>query len=220
MKKTLVILTALILLLAVPALAASFAAVSADTASPSDALIPPEFFAAYEGGGVVEVEFRGDVRYRDLTVTVQDLFGAPLTATILEMDDDDLTFRIDGAKDETTYAFTIDGVKMRNSEDFETLTGEITTPAPGHTLIQQVEWDDGELDVELLGPVVYDNLTVTLTDAQGAEVPVTIGERDDDSLELRVKRLNSGEEYTLTIGGVGLRGSGVSATVTRTFIAR
>lgn len=216
MKKTFAILIALTLALAVPALAASFADMPAAPAA-------QEFFAAYEGNGIVEIDFRSDVRYRDLTVTVRDPLdplAAPLTAVILETDDDDLTFRIDGAKDETTYAFTLSGVKTRGSEDFRTLTGEITTPAAGHTLIQQIEWDDGELEVELLGPVAYDNLTVTLTDAQGADVPVTVGERDNDGLELHVRRLNSGEEYTLTLSGVGLRGSGVSANVTRTFIAR
>lgn len=208
MKKLMAMLA--VLTLTTPALAASF----------TEMAPPPKFFAAYEGYGVVEVDFRGDVRYDNLSVEVQDMFGQVQTVNVLERDDDDLTFRIEGAQPDMLYRFTIGGVKMRGAAEAESLSGEIAVPPEGHTAIQNIELDDGELEIELLGPVEYGAFAVKLTDAQGAEVSVSVDERDGDGIELRVKGLNAGEEYTVTVEGVGLRGSGVSAAVTRTFVAR
>ena len=210
MKKLLAMTCVLALALAIPALAASFT----ETAQPA------EFFAAYEGYGVVELDFRGDVRYENLSVTVQDMSGEVQNVLVLGRDDDDLTFRIENAKPDTAYSFTVSGVKMRGDTDYGVLTGEIAIPPEGHTVIQSVELDDGGLEIELLGPVEYGAFAVKLTDAQGAELPATVEEREDDGIELRVRGLNAGEEYTVTVEGVGLRGSGVSAAVTRTFVVR
>lgn len=210
MKKTLAVLAALTLALAVPAMA------DAGLQQPKET----RFFAAYEGNGVVEIDFRGDVRYRDLTVTAADLFGNPQTVTVLEMDDDDLTFRIEDAKEDMVYTFTAGGVKFGVAGEFETLTGEITVPAAGHTVIQSIEKDDGNLEIELMGPVAYENVSVTLTGPDGAAVEADIVEREGDGIEIRVRGLVSGEEYTVTVNGVGLRGSGVYGSVSRSFIAR
>ena len=205
MKKLLAVLTVLALALAIPALATSAATVPER----------PPFIAAYEGNGVVEIDFPADVRWRDLSVTAADMFGDAQTVTVLERDDDELTFRIENAKDEMIYTFTVTGVEGQDA-----LTGEIVTPAAGHTLIQKVELDDGGREIELMGPGEYDNPAVTLTAADGTAIEAEIVERDDDSIEVRAKGVVRGGEYTVTVSGVGLRGSGVSGTVTRAFIAR
>ncbi len=49
----------------------------------------------YEGNGLVDVEFLRDVGYDNLTITVSDSLGNAYTTTIVERDDDDLTFRVD-----------------------------------------------------------------------------------------------------------------------------
>jgi len=209
MKKLLAILAVLALAAATPVLATS--AMETEI---------PRFLTAYEGNGVVELDFRNDVRYRNLSVTAVDPLGAAQSVVILETDDDELTFRIENALDETVYTFTVGGIEFVRGSGEEIITGEVATPAAGHTVIQSVERDDGELEIELMGPVEYGDVTVTLTGPGGENVDARIVERDGDGLEVRTGALTPGEEYTVTVTGVGLRGSGVSGTVTRSFIAR
>lgn len=211
MKKVLAIVVLAMVVLTVPAMASS--AVTEPAA---------QFRAEYEGKGRVEIDFRGDdVRYQNVAVTAIAPDGAAQTVTILEADDDDLTFVIENVQDATTYSFTVSGVKLPGGADYESLTGEITTPAPGETAIQKVELDDGrELEIEFVGRVDYDNPTVTVTAADGSALNATIAERDDDSIEVRVDGIVRGNDYTVTVTGVGQAGSGVFGTVQRSFTAR
>ena len=180
----------------------------------------PAYRAEYDGNGRVEIDFRSGATYKNLSVTVLDPDGVAQTVTILETDDDDLTFKIESIQPSTTYSFTVSGVQLPGAEP-EALTGEITTPAAGETAIRSIEADDGnELEIEFAGRVDYADPTVTVTDAEGAELTCVITEKDDDSMEVRAEGLVKGEDYTVTVTGVGEAGSGISGTVTRTFTAK
>ena len=65
-----------------------------------------------------------------------------------------------------------------------------------------------------------DNVTVTIADRDGNLLETRITERDDDGLELKVKGLKYGEEYTATVTGAALRGSGIFNEVKAEFTAR
>ena len=210
MKKMLAMAVLAALVLTVPALA--FSAVTDPAA---------QFRTEYDGNGRVEIDFRGDVMYKNLAVTAADPSGNAQTVTILEADDDDLTFRIENVLPATVYTFTVSGVKLPGGADYETLSGEVTTPAAGETSIQKVELDDGsELEIEFAGRVDYSDPAVTVTAADGSALEARIIERDDDSLEVYVAGVARGSEYTVTVSGVGQAGSGVFGTVGRTFTAR
>ena len=89
MKKIIVtLLLAALVLAAVPALAQN-----AFTAA-NGGIVPTIQFVTYEGFGFVEVDFLQDVNYENPTVSVTDAAGAPVAATIVQLDDDDLTFQI------------------------------------------------------------------------------------------------------------------------------
>ena len=89
MKKIIVtLLLAALVLAAVPALAQN-----AFTAA-NGGIVPTIQFVTYEGFGFVEVDFLQDVNYENPTVSVTDAAGAPVTAAIVQLDDDDLTFQI------------------------------------------------------------------------------------------------------------------------------
>lgn len=212
MKKALAMMILAAVVLTVPAMA-----FSEETGSAA------AFRAEYEGGGRVEIDFRGDdVRYQNVAVTASAPDGAAQTVTILEADDDDLTFRIENVQASTTYSFTVSGVKLPGGADYESVTGEITTPAPGETAIRSVDLDDddNELEIEFVGRVAYSNVTVSVTAADGTALNTVITERDDDSIEVRVDGIVRGNDYTVTVTGVGEAGSGVFGTVQRTFTAR
>lgn len=211
MKKWIAMILLAAVVLTVPALA--FSAVTAPAA---------QFRTEYEGRGRVEIDFRGDVMYQNLAVTATDAAGAAQTVTILEVDDDDLTFMIENIQPSAVYTFTVSGVKLPGDADYGSLTGQITTPAAGETSIQKIDFDDddGELEIEFAGRVDYSNETVTVTAADGTALEVRVTDRDDDSIELRVKGLVRGNDYTVTVSGVGEAGSGVFGTVQRTFTAR
>ena len=89
MKKIIVtLLLAALVLAAVPALAQN-----AFTAA-NGGIVPTIQYVTYEGFGFVEVDFLQDVNYENPTVSVTDASGAPVTAAIVQLDDDDLTFQI------------------------------------------------------------------------------------------------------------------------------
>ena len=91
MKKTLIalLLVAALALAAIPALAEMTftAAPTVETSSMIQRTV-------YEGFGYVEVDFFRDVNYENPAVTVTDATGAAVSATIVQLDDDDLTFQI------------------------------------------------------------------------------------------------------------------------------
>lgn len=206
MKKLITIAIAAAMLLALPALAA----------------VPEVFRAEYEGNGRVEIDFRNDVDYQNLEVTVTGPLGAPQNVTILELDDDELTFSIADILPETTYSYTVTGVREGRSGDYGSITGEFATPAEGAVVITELEGeaDDGEIEIEFLGRVDYDNPTVTVTKADGTILDARIEERDGDSIELNARGLTRGEEYTVTITGVAQRDTNNFGSAVRTFIAR
>ena len=210
MKKLLAIAAAAAVLLAIPALAAA----------------PEAFRAEYEGNGRVEIDFRNDVTYENPAIQVMpaDFFGETtgLTATIVEIDDDDLTFVTEGLLPETTYTYTLSGVREGRTGEYGSITGTFITPAEGAVVISELEVDveDGEIEIEFLGRVDYDNPTVTVTKADGTALKTTIEEREGDGIEVRARGLVRGEEYTVTVTGVAQRDSGTFGTVSRTVIAR
>ena len=210
MKKLLTIAIAAAMLLAIPALA----------------IAPEAYRAEYEGNGRVEIDFRNNVTYENPTVQVAPadfLSEAPaLTARILELDNDDLTFVVEGILPETTYNYTVSGVREGRTGDFVSITGAVTTPAECAVVISELEADveDGEIEIEFLERVDYDNPTVTVTKADGTVLETRIEEREGDGIEVRAKGLVRGEEYTVTVTGVALRGIGNYSTVTRNVIAR
>jgi len=206
MKRWLTIAIAAAVLLALPALAVA----------------PEVFRAEYEGNGQVEIDFRGNVDYRNPELVVTNPLGAVQNATILELDDDELTFVVADILPETVYTYTVNGVREGRSGDYGGIIGEFTTPAEGAVVITELEGDveDDEIEIEFLGRVDYDNLTVTVTKADGTVLRTEIEERDGDGIELRARGLVRGEEYTVTVTGVAQRDSGLFGSVVRTFIAR
>ena len=79
----------------------------------------------YEGSGVVDVEFVGDVKYRNVKVTVKDNKGKKYKAKILKRDEDDLKFKIKKYKTNRTYTFKIKGVKNWNAGQYRTAKGKV-----------------------------------------------------------------------------------------------
>ncbi len=176
----------------------------------------------YRGNGRVEIEFLRDVQYENLTVTAADLFANPVNVTILEADDDEIDILLENVQFETLYAITVSGVRSGRTGEYETLTVELTTPAENALFITKVDADveDREVEIEFPGRVEYDNVAVTIADKDGNLLDTRIIERDGDSLELRVSGLKRGEEYTATVTGAALRGSGIYNEVKADFIAR
>ena len=115
MKKIIVtLLLAALVLAAVPALAQN-AFTAAD-----GGIVPTIQYTTYEGFGFVEVDFLQDVNYENPTVSVTDASGAPVTAAIVQLDDDDLTFQITDFAANATYNFTISGVRAAQDTAFGT----------------------------------------------------------------------------------------------------
>lgn len=207
MKKLLsmIILAAMALTLSLPALA--------------DAPVVEQ--VKYEGGGFLEIEFDRDVHYENLTVTAVDMFGAATPATVSDWDEDELDIWLEDAQFEMQYTITVSGVRAGRSGSYETLTVDLTVPPESALFINEidVDLDDREVDVEFIGRVEYDNVAVTVTDENGNPLDVKILERDDDGLELRVKGLEYGKEYEVTVTGAGRAGTGLFKGASAEFVA-
>ena len=104
-------------------------AMIATTAAPAFAKAPAKEKTEYEGKGRVEVEFRGNVKYKNPKVTVKDTSGRDYSASIVKKDGDDLTFVIKKYKQGKTYKYTIKGLKKRDTKKYGKVTGTVKIPA-------------------------------------------------------------------------------------------
>ena len=176
----------------------------------------------YEGFGYVEVDFRGDVQYNDPAVTVTDVNGQSYAATIYELDDDDLTFNVANIAEGMDYTFTVSGVRGGFSGEYTFVSDAFSVPGAGELVIREVDYDgeDRELEIEFNGRVRYNDLKVAVTDANGNNYDVRLREKDNDSVEVYVKGLSRGGEYTVMVSGVQLSEGSAAGVVEKDFIAR
>lgn len=157
----------------------------------------------YEGSGVVEVDFIVDVRYNDVRLTVTDSAGNEVPAQIINTDDDDIKFRIEGAVPGETYDFAFGGIETRRMKEAIDASGSIRIPAEGEVAIRKVEYDsDGEIEVDFNGTVAFEDVKASVSSLLGGSFEVVITEKDRDGFEGYVKGLEYGGIYTLTVSGI------------------
>lgn len=100
----------------------------ATTAAPAFAKAPAREKTEYEGKGRVEVEFKGNVKYKKPKVTVKDTKGKKYSASIVKRDSDDLTFVIKKYKEGRTYKYTIKGLKKSGTKKYGKVKGTVKIP--------------------------------------------------------------------------------------------
>jgi len=155
--------------------------------------------AEYEGFGLVELDLNRDVSWTEPQVKVTDANGFLYEAQIFKYDRDDVKFWIQDIAEGQSYTCSVSGIA-----DGSTVSCELYADSAVSTMIHSVEYDaeDRELDIEFAMNVEYENPSVTVTDASGTQYETRILERDNDSLEVRVKGLTRGNTYTVSVSGV------------------
>lgn len=173
----------------------------------------------YESSKKIEVEFKGDVHYKNPSIKVTDSKGKAYTATILEADDDDFTFRIASPKKGMTYTYKISNVAKAGSNNFTTVKGTFRIAGKTEVLVEDVDYDreDKEVTFEFQGNVKWKNAKVVIKDSTGKNFVQRIKEKDNDEIEVKVKGLTKGKKYTYKITGVARKGSKKFKTVKGTF---
>ena len=184
---------------------------------PAMAAAPETLKAEYEGRGYVEVDFKTKVQYKNASVTVKDPAGKKLAAKITEKDDDGITFYVKSLKPDTTYSFTISGIRKGQSGSYGTIKGSFKTPKSALS-VRKAEYDrkDGELELEFYGLVQYNKPKVSIKDADGKTYTCRISELSRDELEIVVKGLKCGK-YTVKVSGIRLKGDKTYTTITASF---
>ncbi len=177
--------------------------------------------AKVEQKGVVEVDFRTKVQYRNLKITVKDDQGKAYSTRILERDDDELEFRINNYKEGRTYTYTVSGIKKRGETSYSSVSGKVTIPAKSNALkVKKVKYDreDREAEFELSGKVKWRNAKVTISDGS-RNYSVRITDYDNDEIEVYVKGLTRGKTYNYTISGLAKAGTNNFVTLKGSFKA-
>ena len=173
----------------------------------------------YKNSKKIEVEFKGDVDYKNPTIKVTDSKGKAYTATIVEADDDDFTFRIAKPKKGMTYTYKIGNVAKAGTNNFTTVKGTFRIAGKKEVLVEDVDLDreDNEVSFEFQGNVKWKNAKVVIKDSTGKNYVRRIKEKDNDEIEVKVKSLTSGKKYTYKITGVARKGSSKYKTIKGTF---
>lgn len=95
---------------------------------PSHAKAPVKESVKYLGSGKVEVEFRSDVDYKNVKVSVKDSSGKKYSAKIYNKDDDELKFKVSNFKKGKKYNFVISGVRKERSVKYGSVKGSFSIP--------------------------------------------------------------------------------------------
>lgn len=208
MKRASVLLIAAILLLT-----SSFAAFAA---------APEIQRVEYEGFGIVDVEFFHDVRFKKPEVAVSNEAGERYPVIIWDLDDDEITFSVDGLNEGKEYRFVISGVSAGLSGEYTQVEGQFVVPTGDEAVIKEIDYDseDRELEIEFHGKVQYENLSVEIMDDKGNSYDAKIREKDRDSIELHVSGLERGGQYRAVVNGVKAEGGEAFVSVSGLFTAR
>lgn len=82
----------------------------------------------HKGKGRVEVDFYGNVRYKNLKVTVKDTSGKKYKVSRVRRDSDEVKFTINNYKRGKTYKITVKGVKVAGTEKYGKATAKLKIP--------------------------------------------------------------------------------------------
>lgn len=176
----------------------------------------------YEGAGRVEIDFRRDVQYKNLKLTVKDSTGKTYAARILQRDEDDLTFQVQNIQPGMKYAYSLSGVRAGRSGKYGKVSGKFSVPSAKPTTplaVKRAVYDAGdrELDLDFNQKVSYKNLKVKVKDSTGKSYSVRSIDRDDDGLNFRISNIAAGRSYTYTITGIRAGKSGSYGTLKGSF---
>lgn len=97
--------------------------------TPVMASAPSKEEVKYEGNGVVEVEFYGDVEWKNPKVTVKDTSGKSYKTSIIKYDDDEIDFKIKKYKKNKKYKFKISKVRKVGTTKYGTVKGSVKIPS-------------------------------------------------------------------------------------------
>ena len=190
-------------------------------AAPALAAAPKAKKVECEQNGVVEVDFNSKkVQYRNTKVVVKDADGKKLSVKILEKDNDDITFKVTGLKAGASYAYRISGIRKGGSGSYGAVSGTFKAPSD-KPKIKKVSYDtnDRELEVDFATRVQYKKLKVTVKDADGKSLAIKKIEKGSDDIEIKVKGMQTGKRYTVTVSGVRVKGKGSYISISKTFTA-
>ena len=104
------------------------------TAAPAMAKAPAKEEVKYNGEGKVEVEFVGDVQWKNAKVTVKDTSGKKYGVKITKKDDDEIKFTVKKYKYGKKYKFWIKGVREFDSGSYGTVKGSFKIPKKSTTI--------------------------------------------------------------------------------------
>ena len=161
----------------------------------------------YEGGGKVEIDFVGKVRWKNPKVTVKDNTGKTYKVSAIKKDDDEIEFRVNGIKKNRKYTVTISGIKKRTAGTYTTVKTTFSVGkavnAKAKATIEKTEYEGGGyVDVDFRRDVLWKKAKVTVKDSSGKKYTAKIVKKDHDSIDFYVKNIKAGKTYTYTISGV------------------
>jgi len=174
-----------------------------------------------EGKREVDVDFTKKVQYKNVKVCVTDASGNKMSASIIDRDNDSLSFVIKKAVMGNTYCFTISGIRAKGEKQYSSVSGKIYIPIQkGNVPVESVGYDDKDREVEFEfdARVQWKNPKVVITDGK-KEYQVKITEKDRRELEVKVKKLKKGKIYRYKITGICKHGAKSFGTISGTFMA-
>ena len=171
--------------------------------------------------GKVEVGFKTDVKYKKVKVEVIDAYGRKLPVKITEKEDDELEFRIKNYKAGVIYMLEISGIRKKSASKYTSEYRLFMLPVLNEYFsFNSCEYDEKDKKVEFgfSGSVQWKDVKCIITDGKKQYV-TKIDEKDKNSIELKVKKLEKEKLYGFVISGVRRKGDKKYYTISGTFMA-
>lgn len=108
----------------------------------AEAMAPYIEDVEHKGSGRIEVDFHGDVSYRNCKITVKDNKGKKYKVVRVRKDEDDIRFTIKKFKRGRTYKITIKGIRLWGTDGYGKRSCKVRIPKKA----RYVDYDDYDDD--------------------------------------------------------------------------
>ena len=169
--------------------------------------------------GKVSISFKNKVSYADdvsAVITAED--GTEISCTVLKKSKKAIVISAEGLVQGQKYTITVQGVIVEDSTEAVSITKTFTVKGMKTKckVVKVIVGTKNTITLKMKNNTYYKNATVTITNSDKEELETTIVKKARGKIKIKVKGLEKGEKYTVTVNGVKTKSEKNYSSVSKT----